>query len=289
MGSEEIKDSRYGDSSKPEYYDLTLYYCGFEQCPPLQATSRIRDFYVIHYVLSGRGIFRINGTTYKLSKGQGFVISPDVLTLYQADSNDPWSYCWFSFNGLKVKKYLDYLGLGNHNPVFNYDKDDLLEKYILQMIDAKSITSGRTFYLQSLMYAFFYKLTESLDMPAFTNKDENIGVIYVKKAVDFIEKNYSEKITVEELASYIGISRKHLFRVFKESLKISPQAFLINYRIDRACEFLANSALSIRDVAHSVGYEDPLLFSRVFKKAKNVPPSEYRKELVREENAHPPY
>ena len=280
MNNQTLKDSRYASTSEQIYSDLTLYYCGFQRCPPFHSNSRVRDFYVIHYVLSGKGAFRINDTTYNLSKGQGFLICPGILTNYRSDSEDPWTYCWFSFNGTKVKYFLEQLGLGNETPVFKYDKDDFLEKCIMNMIDAKNITSGRNFYLQSQMYLFFYKLADSLTIPLFINNSESNGKLYTKRVIDFIERNYSEKITIEELASYVGISRKHLFRLFKENLHTSPQSFLINYRINRACELLSNPLLNIREVAHSVGYEDALLFSKIFKKIKKKSPKEYRKDIV---------
>lgn len=276
MRLEDLIDSRYANSSDVSLSDMELYYCGLHNCPPLHTVSRVRDFYVIHYVLSGQGTFKNNDSTFRLTKGQGFLICPGSLTVYQADSEDPWTYCWFSFNGLKAESYLENLQLSRQSPIFNYDSDSFLEDCIMNMISAKNMMSGRNFYIQSKMYMFFYKLAEHLNTPVFTAPRKGIGELYVNKAVDFIKSNYAENITIQELADYIGISRKHLFRLFKEYLHISPQNYLIGYRINKACELLVNPALSIHDISQSVGYTDQLLFSKVFKRIKAVSPRDYR-------------
>ena len=88
------------------------------------------------------------------------------------------------------------------------------------------------------------------------------------KAIDYIEKNYSHKITIEGIADYIGIDRKYLSSLFKDIQHTSPQHFLIKYRMDKACILITDELLSITHVAHSVGYDDPLLFSKMFKNTR---------------------
>jgi len=88
--------------------------------------------------------------------------------------------------------------------------------------------------------------------------------------------NYSRDISVMELARHIGLDRSYLCSLFKEYLKVSPREYLIKYRMDKACELMKNPSLSISDVARSVGYSDPLGFSKMFKKVKGCSPKAYR-------------
>lgn len=111
----------------------------------------------------------------------------------------------------------------------------------------------------------------------------DIQDVYVRKALELIRTNYSRPINVKMIAASLGLSRSYLTFLFKERLKIGPQAYLIQFRIERACDFLRNPLLSIGDVARSVGYQDPLAFSKIFKKVKGVSPSQYRQNLVRTE------
>jgi YesN/AraC family two-component response regulator len=89
--------------------------------------------------------------------------------------------------------------------------------------------------------------------------------------------NYSRKMTISELARSIGLDRSYLGSIFKEQLSTSLQNYLKNYRMDKACELMKNETLSIGDISRSVGYDDPLLFSKLFRKCKGVSPREYRR------------
>ena len=83
-------------------------------------------------------------------------------------------------------------------------------------------------------------------------------------------------IKINYIASYIGINRSYLTHIFKKNINISPQDFLVNYKIDKACELLNSTDLSIKAIAASVGYTDPLTFSKIFKKQTERTPLEYR-------------
>ena len=102
---------------------------------------------------------------------------------------------------------------------------------------------------------------------------------YVRKVIEFISKNYSGKISISDIASYIGLDRSYLYVIFNRFMNISPQNFLINYRVERAVDLMQNPELTIGDISRSVGYEDPFQFSKIFKKIKGVSPSEFRNNL----------
>ena len=74
--------------------------CGMSKTEPLHCFGpAIKPHYVIHFVLSGKGMFSIGNKEYLLEQGYGFVIPPDELTFYQADEQNPWTYVWIGFNG----------------------------------------------------------------------------------------------------------------------------------------------------------------------------------------------
>ena len=77
------------------------------------------------------------------------------------------------------------------------------------------------------------------------------------------------------MAKSVGVTRSHLYRVFMLNVGQSPIDYLTEYRINEACKLLRAGNLSIAEVAISVGFFDQFYFSRVFKRAKGVPPSKY--------------
>ena len=80
------------------------------------------------------------------------------------------------------------------------------------------------------------------------------------------------------MADYVGITRSYLYTIFMKSFGVSPQEYLSNYRITRASELLTITDLTVEMVAASCGYDDPLVFSKAFKKIKGLPPTKFRKE-----------
>lgn len=266
--------------NKPNHTDLNMYRCGIEDCSPGHSWGpAVRDHFIIHYILGGKGIFQVDGIIYHLKKGDGFLICPGTVIYYQADLEDPWSYSWVGFHGLKAEAYLKQANLTAGNPVFRYDRDDFIKDCLEQMISTKSLVKSREIRLLGLLYIFLSQLIEISETGRFSGGSENRKETYIKKAIEFIEMNYSRKISISEISQHVGLDRSYLYSIFNEYLNTSPQEFLINYRMDKACELMQNASLSIGDVSRSIGYDDPLLFSKVFKKVKGQPPREYRKRL----------
>jgi len=258
--------------------DLNMYHCGQENCESGHYFGpAVRDHFLIHYINSGKGKFCIGQKEYVLQKGQGFLICPDIVTYYQADYDDPWFYSWVGFQGLKAEGYLRSAGLTQENPIFTCGHDDYIGNCFSQMMEAKSLQKGREMHLLGLLYLFLSQLIEQNGENIIYDYPGSRRDVYVQKAIEYIEKNYSRKMGIAELAHHLGLDRSYLGSVFKEKLNISLQDFLLHYRINKACELLKNTNLSIGNISRSVGYEDPLLFSKLFRKNKGFPPREYRK------------
>jgi YesN/AraC family two-component response regulator len=104
---------------------------------------------------------------------------------------------------------------------------------------------------------------------------------YIDSAIDYMYKNYSRQIKISDIANDLSINRKYLSRIFKNHLNKSPQEILIALRIRKACELLMETHLSISDISRSVGYEDPVLFSKMFKKLQGSSPLQFKKRRNR--------
>ncbi|NJD01179.1 MAG: AraC family transcriptional regulator [Ruminiclostridium sp.] len=258
--------------------DLNMYQCGIQNCDPGHFYGpAVRDHFLIHYVLAGKGKYCFDDKVYYLQKGQGFLICPGKITYYQADLEDPWTYTWVGFHGLKAEAYLKEALLTEGNPIFTYDKDDSMAKCFTEMIAAKKCQKARGIRALGYLYVFLSQLVEECANDRFIDYPSNRKEIYLRKTIEFIEMNYSRKIAINDIAGYIGLDRSYLGSIFKQKLNTSLQDFLINYRINKGCELMKNENLAVGDIARSVGYEDPLLFSKTFRKIKGMPPREYRK------------
>lgn len=274
--------ANYKDSyiaARKELVSLSVYNVGKEKCDSLhQWGPGIRDHYLIHYVISGKGYYMVNGKTYTISSKEAFIIYPNTEISYVADKNDPWEYTWVGFNGSDASIILKATDFSKENPVI---KKLSFGKEIQNTIMSIYSNRGNEFENAVEMTGQLYTLLAFFMKSAQKESRQNSANIYVQKSIEFITSNYSYPITIEDIASYVGISRSHLFRSFDATLNMSPKEFLTEFRIKQACYLLENSNLSITVIANSIGFDNSLYFSRAFKKSKNLSPKEYRqKKLV---------
>jgi AraC family transcriptional regulator of arabinose operon len=260
--------------------ELDLSFYGSEECLPGHFWGPgIRDTYIFHYIHSGKGILKIGELIYSLSAGQGFLICPDSIVYYKADEEEPWNYSWVGFQGLYAKAYLERAQLNHAHPVFHTNGNQWFEHFVKQLDQAQSSPRNSDVQSQSLLYRFFAELIASVPetkaMPLVLHSKES----YIRKAIEFIEIHFSQKISVLDIAQYVGLDRTYLSGLFKERLGQSLQIYLLYYRMNRASELLKNGELTIGDISRSVGYTDPLLFSKMFKKINKVSPKGYREQL----------
>ena len=253
---------------------LSVYNTGYEQCSKNHSWGpALRDHYLIHLVESGKGTFTYNKVTYSLSAGDLFYVAPSQMSGYQADPHDPWSYSWVGFNGTDARRLMNMTGLSDHQPILRADDLKKTASLLRDIARCSGPTAADDAAMAGRLYLFLAHLMRIHSQRAVTNPHQS----YVANALRFIQYNYAGDIGVNDIARYVGISRSQLYRAFLQDFGISPHAYLQKYRINEACSLLRDPNLSIAEVAGSVGFNDPLYFSRVFKSIKQRTPSEYQK------------
>ena len=254
---------------------LSVYQCGHEKCESRHSFGpAARDHYLIHYVVSGFGEFHAGGRVYRLSRGSGFLITPYRSTFYIADTLAPWEYYWIGFNGSEAESLLNLCGLSEQEPVFQYRLAEPLESHLQAAVTASGLSSAQEYALLGQLYLFLSCLMRS--NPAVQDKPSDYRA-HLKNAVRYISDHYFDDITVEKLASFVGVSRSHLYRVFMSELHMSVQQYLLKFRLEKACFLACNTALSLGEIAASCGFSDQSYFSRSFRRAYGEPPLTYRR------------
>ncbi len=260
--------------------DLNFYDCGEEKCPNGYFFGpAVRNHFVLHFILSGKGTFRCGKKLYNLKAGNAFLICPDYVTYYEADMEDPWHYIWVGFNGVKAPKIIRQTGLSYDNPVFSYDNDNFFIDTIRKMASYTKYSFETELSRIAYLYLFLSKLIEIAPANPTLHPYNSSIEEYVKSAVDYIEKNYSSNMSVNQLSDYIGINRKYMCTLFKKFIGQTPIDYILKIRMERACSLLTNDNLSIAEVSNSIGYSDQFVFSKQFKKSMGETPSVFRKNL----------
>jgi AraC-like DNA-binding protein len=247
-----------------------LHQVGSEACEPGHSFGpAIRDHYLIHCILEGEGTFYVGKRQYRLKKGEGFLIVPGVVTYYQADGQKPWTYCWVGFNGTDANNICSQCGISMENPTFQFSDTEKMEECIRSL--CSNYGANRNGFLTLAQLYEFFSMLQGGEMAV------KKGAGLIDLAVDYISKNYSYSITVSQIANHLGISRSHLFRIFKENMGQSVQEYLLSFRLERAEVLMEQTDMSIKEIMYSCGFNDLPNFSRQFRKAFGKPPGTYRK------------
>lgn len=271
-----------------KFSDFYFCYCGHAHCEPLHSYGpAVRPNYLLHYILDGQGIYRVEGQEYVLGKGQGFLVPPNRQTFYQASEQNPWTYLWIGFDGGNCETCLRAIGLGEGQLTFRYENGGELLQLVEAMLTHNRSDQVSVFLLQSLLCQFFAclakGLTKNVESSLTRTERENR---YVHQALEYIRNNYANGITVGDVAQYVALNRSYLFTLFRRVLDISPQEYLARFRLTRAQEQLILTDASVTNIAVSCGYQDPQVFSKAFKQQFGITPVKYRNQKLKEEKGN---
>lgn len=270
--------NQFGDK---KYVDCTIFQFGWQKCDPLHSFGpAVRNHYLFHYIISGQGTLVSTNSknedyTYQIRAGQGFLISPGQRNHYFADELQPWEYAWVEFDGIKAQEFVNLAGLDYDSPVYTSNLPSMQQVVREELLYIAHHGNESDMNLIGHMYLFMDALQKS-SARRKTSIGKNLKDYYINEAIQFIENNYVNAITVEDVAAYCNLNRSYFGKIFKDTLRITPQEFLINYRITKACEYLETTNLLIGEISGLVGYPSQLHFSRAFKKINGISPREWR-------------
>ncbi|WP_318764722.1 AraC family transcriptional regulator [Lactiplantibacillus carotarum] len=266
----------YSDFGRQINKDLHCYTCGEQECEPGHNYGpTVRKGYIIYLITAGSGLYEVRGKSYHLSAGQGFMVLPGEICRVTADTKHPWTYQWVGFLGDLSKQYFEQTAISVTNPTFQFKETGKLFSALRGAVDASQIVEDRNLILTSAIYKFLFQFCQ--DFPAKPNANSALSRTIIENSLYFIHTNFGKELRVDELADFVHTHRTQLYKLFKRYLDISPQEYIINYRIARAKDLLASTTWPIGTVASSVGYSNPFLFSKTFKERVHETPSAYRK------------
>lgn len=238
------------------YSGLNPVQFGYHNCEKSHSFGPVvRTHWLIHFVVSGFGIYRIHDREYSISPGEMFVIPPFEETYYEADASSPWSYIWIGFttDSPLPLKLDDVIRCPEALALFN------------EMKRCSDLSNGRSAFLSARIWDLFALLLGK----------ENHSADYIEKALDCIHSEYAEGITVDEIACRLSLDRSYFSALFKKKVGVSPKQYLLNYRMSVAASLMLDNGKSVTVAALSVGYTDIFNFSKMFKKHYGLSPSEY--------------
>jgi len=240
--------------------DVNVKVCGMRSYEPGQVNDRrFVQHSILRYVTQGKGWMEINGRRFATEQGDLMVVRPNCFYQCIADGEDPFSYIWVTLDcGESMAALLK-------EPVVHMP----WAQSIFSRIIACASAPAAEWMVSAQVFEFFVQLAAQ-QVPSTTPQED-----YVSRAVHYIQTNYSDSILVADLAADLGLSRNYFCRIFKQQTGLSPQEYLVSYRLERAAALLTEQGLSQKEAAFQVGYPDVYGFSRMFKRKFGVAPGAY--------------
>lgn len=266
------------DKSKP----LIVTSCGTyrlytkPKLPTLRPRGRVD--YQLLYIAAGKAHFYFDGKEQIITAGHMVLYRPKEPQKYDYFGEDQTEVYWVHFTGSDVKNILRSYGLTDDKRVFycgsGLDYQNLFRTMINELQMCKEKYSEM---LEMYLKQVFIMLERYFANAART---EPIRVIEeIDKATKYFNEHYNEDINIEEYTQKNYVSISWFIRAFKQCTGSTPMQYILSKRISNAETLLLDYSYNITEIAQIVGYDNPLYFSRIFKKIKGLSPSEYRKNI----------
>ena len=267
-----IKDEH--DLKKLPNQSLAVIQCGHTICHPGHSSlNRIYNHYSVTFILEGKGVYIVNGKTYELGPGQGFLITPGIPNVYIADEKEPWQYIYAIFHGLDADSIVHSAGLSEGKVTFSFPATPEVIGYLRAMYESSKCYDAKGY---DVIGYFLLVMSHLIKANKNVSNEDYVPENYVRKAILYIEDNYPYNITISDIASYVGIDRTYLYRLFQKYTKQSPSRYLSDYRLSKAVELLENKNISINETGLSVGFHDVAHFYKAFSGKYGMSPKKYR-------------
>ena len=228
-------------------------------------------YYLLHYVVGGEGSIEIDEITHTFNRYSVFILPPNKEITYAPGNKKPWKYYWINFNGIETKKILNTLGITPENYYFKF-KDKTLTPYFEKALNLPENDIERIYTVTASLLNIFARLKPNLTGEIRKDTLKSFETVFA-----YIQDNlYSRELSAGSVANHFFISEGYFSLMFKKNLNTSFTKYVNYERIKKATSLLLTTDFSVKAIANTVGYNDPLYFSKVFKKYRLSSPQNYR-------------
>lgn len=239
------------------------------------------------YCAKGSFYYNVNGKEIVVKHGQMiFVNSAQMHYSYQKEAQESEIYCAIFhpqiFDVNLAKKYLDIVTNSDVPPYLILSIEDPGEKKIIDLVVNlvkvnKEKDFGHELEIQGMLYKMLPLLTARVQNTSYIKSPATQKKLEViRRMTGFVQKNYAEKITLDDIADAGIVCRSRACDLFKAFMKKTPIEYLNDYRISKSMDFLSSTNMTVTEVSQECGFLNPSYFTEIFHKRMNMTPKEYR-------------
>lgn len=241
---------------------------------------KLREYELLYFPDGSNTVYQVEDTAYNLKEPCFILSRPNESHTYYYDPKKPCRHLFIHFyfdSEIEWQPLQDILK--KNGPSYIPNVEDL---YVLMMKQILHIAYSIPDRIQQRGSSLLLSLLEELngqivDEPLVAHTDRIPPQIL--KALDYIENNLNNPLSIEQLAQSVGWTHEHFSRLFTQHMGRTPRETIIQQRIEKACQLLLYEDWTIKQIAYKVGFLDENYFSRVFKTSKGMTATSYRKKF----------
>ena len=239
--------------------------------------GRRLDEYQLVYIASGCGVFEAEHIgSVIVEPGTVLMLFPGVWHRYKPSLEKGWEEYWVGFNGHYAEYLMKQECFNQDTPLIYIGFNSEFYDVFIRLIDTlkyegiaySQIATCLTIQLLGLVYA----------SALLKEKSPNRKELIINNVRFKIHENWSNTITMEELAAQHNVSYIWFRKAFKDIIGVSPGQYLLNIKIKKACQMLKETELTVSQIANLNGFVSNFYFSRIFKNKIKMTPSKYREK-----------
>ena len=233
--------------------------------------------HILIYCVEGSGWVLIDGKRIEVTPSQFITIPANTVHKYGANENDPWTIYWFHFKGEIAAFVVDLIlqRTRNYQPAIIYDENriKLFEEIYANL--EKGYSQDNLRYVNMIFYHF---LSSLLYEDKFSHADNGVADDIIARTIEQMQRKIHSVTSLKELAGFAKLSVSHFSAIFKERTGYAPVEYFNHLKIQKACQYLVLTPMTVKEIAFEMGIEDQYYFSRMFSRLMGYSPVEYRKK-----------
>ena len=232
--------------------------------------------YLLAYVKQGEGLVSFADEKHELSAGKGVFLTPSCLKTAEISANtEDFKINWVLLKGSCAKDILATLSFKN-SFVFDINSCLALDSYFEKITRAKVHRSRKTAQQTEsvLLYSLILEFNRLFTYSSLGNQE--VLLEQLQPVFDYIDNNFQNEISLEQLADTVDLSPQYVCRIFKKCTNMRPFEYITKKRIEEAKRLILRGGLAVNEIASTVGYSDCSYFCAVFKRLVGTSPIGYR-------------
>jgi AraC-like DNA-binding protein len=222
---------------------------------------------IVLVCVGGAGAVALDGEEYALGPGTSIAIPAGTPHEYHSSDHDPWTIWWLHVRGTDAAELTTTPGASRLVRLRAVDRVVALFDELVALLERR-ISPAHLLAASGIAWNLLARITVDSTLPAEGSP--------LERAMRYLETRIDGSIQVADLAALVGLSPSHLSALFRQATGSGPAAFHTSLKMSRARALLDTTSLSVAEIAATVGYADPLYFSRQFRRVHDVSPTTYR-------------